>query len=138
MPLPGHTPIHPRWSQHHRPTASSTHTASCVITRASGGGSLDDGGVWHPPDTTVVYRGMCRITVNGDISRRIIGERLRHTGNYKVAVRWDADVKVGDIVTVTDAVDPMLKGRRMQVTDVDMGFQQWERVLAATEDFTHP
>lgn len=138
MPFAGHTPIHPRWSQHHRPTASATHTAACTITRTTGAGSLDGDDVWQPPTPTVVYTGACRITVSGDIARRIIGERVRHTGEYKVAIKWDGVIEVGDIITVTDAVDPMLVGRKMQVKDIDMGSQQWERVLIAVEDFTHP
>ncbi|MEU4410761.1 DUF6093 family protein [Streptosporangium sp. NPDC023963] len=139
-PLAGHGPIHPRWSEHHRRTAVGTLTGTCRITRGGGEGTVDDDNVWHPPASTVVYQGPCRITAPPGISNPVVGDQPTGIGDYKVAIRWDVvEILEGDIVEVLTAADPRLPGRLLQVTDTlgGGGTEQWERVLTATEDITH-
>ncbi|MFF3443644.1 DUF6093 family protein [Streptosporangium sp. NPDC002721] len=140
MPLVGHGPIPPRWSEHHRPTAVGTLTGTCRITRGGGDGHLDDDGVWHPPGTTVVYVGPCRITAPAGISNPVVGDQPTGMGDYQVAIRWDvAEILEHDIVEVLTAKDPQLPGRKFQVKDPlgGGGTEQWERVLTCTQDITH-
>ncbi|MEV8638098.1 DUF6093 family protein [Streptosporangium sp. NPDC051023] len=141
MPFAGHTPIHARWSEHHRPTATATQTGTCRITRpAAGGGTLDGAGVWHPPTSTEVYRGPCRIAPPGGISNPVVGDQRIGITDYQIAVRWDTpEIMEGDIVEVLAAADPLLPGRLLQVTDTvgGGGTQQWERVLTCSQDITH-
>lgn len=139
MPLVGHGPIHPRWSEHHRPTAVGTLTGTCRITRDGGEGSLDDDNVWHPASSTVVYRGPCRITAPSGISNPVVGDQQIGVGDYEVAIRWDtAEILEGDVVEVLDAADPQLPGRKLWVTGTlgGSGTEQWERVLTCSQDIT--
>ena len=60
-PFPGTRVVHPRWAEHHRPTAVGTLTATCRITT---GGTGD----WTPATgptggtPTTVYEGPCSLT----------------------------------------------------------------------------
>ncbi|MER7213211.1 DUF6093 family protein [Streptosporangium sp. NPDC000239] len=140
MPFVGHTPIHPLWSQHHRPTATATQTSTCLITRLAGEGTLDAAGVWHPPTSTEVYRGPCRIAPPGPVSNPVVGDQRVGLTDYQVMVRWDTpEILEGDIVEVLTAADPLLPGRLLQVTDTVGGgaSQQWERVLTCSQDITN-
>ncbi|MFN2636905.1 MAG: DUF6093 family protein [Gemmatimonadaceae bacterium] len=139
-PLAGHGPIHARWSEHHRGTAVGTLTGTCRITRADGPGTLDDDGVWHPPATTIIYTGPCRITQPSGISNPVIGDQPTGIGDYKVAIRWNAaEILEHDIVTILTAADPQLPGRIFEVTDPlgGGGSEQWERVLTCSQDITN-
>ena len=136
MPLPGSRPVHPRWSQHHRPTATCTMTATCTITRESGDGTTDpDTGTWTPDAPTTIYTGPCRVTpATADERLLVVGERAITSRRYAVAVRYDtAEVKIGDVITITTAVDAGLVGMGLRVLDVMYASEQWERVLSAEE-----
>jgi hypothetical protein len=139
VPLAGHTPIHGRWSEHHRPTATGTQTGRCTITRPGDGeGTLDDEEVWHPAETSVVYRGPCRVTPQSADSRYVVsGDQRVTTRGYEVAIEWDAqEVREYDNIRITAAQDPRLAGVDLRVTDVRMASEQWERVLIAEQDLT--
>lgn len=139
-PLAGHGPIPARWSEHHRPVATATQTGTCTVTRGGGEGTLDDDGVWHPPTSTEVYRGPCRITPPSPVANLVVGDQRIGTTDYKVAIRWDAaEILEGDVVEVLTAEDPHLPGQLLQVTDTagGGGTQQWERVLTCSQDITN-
>lgn len=139
MPLAGHKPMHGRWSEHHRPVATGTQTATCTITRPTdGGGTLDDARVWHPAETSTVYRGPCRVTPQSADSRYVVsGDQRVTTRGYEVAIEWDAaEVLEGDNIRIDTARDPRLTGMDLRVTDVRMASEQWERILIAEQDLT--
>lgn len=137
MPLGGTGIFHPRWSQHHRPSATTTLTSTCRITRASGDGATDpDTGDWDPAGTTVVYTGRCRI-VSPPFSHEQVdngGEAQVTSRRYGVTVEWDApEPRVGDVVELLEAADPLLAGREFRIVDVVFSSEQWQRNLACEE-----
>ncbi|GHE47336.1 hypothetical protein GCM10017673_56480 [Streptosporangium violaceochromogenes] len=143
MPFPDHTPVHPRFSDHHRPTVTAWQTGTCRITRATGGGTVDAGNVWQPAPVETVYAGPCRVTPPTPVSLRVVGgpggQRIG-VGDYQVAIRWDApEILEHDLVEVLTAADPQLPGRKLRVTDPigAGGTEQWERVLTASQDVTN-
>ncbi|MET9339273.1 DUF6093 family protein [Nonomuraea sp. NPDC003804] len=138
MPLAGHGPVPARWSEHHRPVASGTHTATCAIRRQTGEGGIDDDGVWHPPTFTVVYTGPCRIIPQPTDARIVVsGEQQVSLRSYDVAIEWDAaNVFEGDHLTVTSGQDPRIAGLELLVTDVRLSGETWERVLACQANLT--
>ena len=136
MPLSGSRPVHPRWSQYHRPTATGTMSATCTITRESEAGTTDpDTGEWTPGNPTTIYTGPCRATpATADERLLVVGERAITSRRYSVAVQYDtADIEVGDVITITTAVDAGLVGMGLRVLDVMYASEQWERVLSAEE-----
>jgi hypothetical protein len=135
MPLPNSRVVLPRWSQHHRPTASGTMTGACRITRITGEGTTGPDGTWTPPDETTVYTGPCRVVAATNDGQYLTGEQTQLTRrDYDVAVEWDAAVvAIGDTVTVTSARDPRLTGMQFRVQDVRHGTEQWQRNLLCEE-----
>jgi hypothetical protein len=140
VPLPGSRVIHPRWSEHHRPTSTAAFTAECVITRATGAGTTDADGVWTPsPDgDPPVYAGGCRaVPLSTDQGRfRVSGETQATPRRYYISVEYDAaTVLVGDIVTFTASQDTGMvePGLKVRVTDIRYGSEQWQRDLLAEE-----
>lgn len=134
-PLAGHTPIHPRWSEHHRPVATGTQTGTCTITRETAPGHVDDDGVWQPPTRNDIYAGPCRVTPQPAEARVVVsGEERNLFRGYEVAIEWDsADVREGDQVTIVTVKDPRLAGVDLKVMDVRMASEQWERVLTCEQ-----
>jgi hypothetical protein len=141
MPLPRHTPIHPRFSEHNRPTATGTQTGHVTITRSgTGSGALNPDGSYTPPAASVIYSGPCRIAPRPASERvAVVGDQRVTIREYALAIEWDAaEVHVDDIATVDDATDPGLVGKRLRVSDVKYATEQWERILMAVEDLTRP
>lgn len=141
MPLAGHTPIHGRWSEHHRPVASGTQTATCAITRPAGGeGTVDDGGVWHPPAATTVYTGPCRVSprsARSGVIWHVAGDQKVAEYDYIVAIEWDAaNVIENDAITFTASVDVLLVRKQFLVAGVSYASEQWERILLCRENLT--
>lgn len=137
MPLAGHTPVPRRWSEHHRPVSKGLQTARCTITRTTSTGSLGEDNVWHPPEPTIVYRGPCRVGSADAASPQTVGDQAVSDTTHTVAIEWDAaEVLEGDIVTINSAVDLGLVGKQLRVTNVRYGSEQWERVLACSDDIT--
>lgn len=138
-PLAGSAPVHGRWSEHHRPVASGTHTGRCSITRTDGEGSLDGDGVWHPPATIAVYTGPCRITAPRPSSILVVGEQQTAVADYEIAIEWDAaETLEHDLVTITAAPDPAIVGKQLIVTDIQHATERFERVLKAQINLTEP
>lgn len=140
-PLAGHTPIHPRWSEHNRPVASGTHTGTCAITRpGTGPGTTDPDGTWHPPAATAVYAGPCRVasrSARSGVVWHVSGEEKVAEYDYVVAIEWDADeVLEHDVVTFNTATDPHLPGKQFQVVGIINASQLWERILLCTANLT--
>lgn len=135
MPLPGTRVIPAGWSAHHRPAATDTMTASCVITRPAGTGTSSPDGTWTPGLATAVYSGPCRVqALDTDERLRARGETQETQRRYLVAVRYDAaDLALGDLVAVTSAVDPHLAGKKLRVIDLRYGSEQWQRDLICGE-----
>lgn len=139
MPLPGTRVIHPRWSEHHRPTATSAMTAACEITRAATTGqpaTTAADGTWTPPSArTTVYTGPCRVVPETSDEQRLTTEERQVTRRrYAVMVTWDSgEFHIGDQVKVTEAADPQLAGKAFRVVDVTYGSEQWQRNLLAEE-----
>ena len=143
-PLPGHHVIPPSWSEHHRPTAESSMTSTCVIRQrppATG---------WNPQDGTtggedgpVVYDGPCRVQAQATQAREAeaAGQDVSAV-LYLVALPADAATihagrSAGDIVEVTaNPDDPNLVGRRLAVIDVGHGSVLWQRNLTCRDDLT--
>lgn len=124
--------VHPRWSERHRPVATSTLTAECEVTRRGGAGTTDTVGVFTPPAATVVYTGPCRVLALTSRSARpvVVGEAQETRHRYQVSLLWDAaQVEIGDLVAVTGSVDPGLVGKPLRVTDIQYGSEQWQRDL---------
>ncbi|MEU8199287.1 DUF6093 family protein [Microbispora amethystogenes] len=138
MPLPGTRVIHPQFSEHHRPTATSGMCATCHITRAGGEGTTGPDGTFTPGVPLTVYTGAARVSPRPTDQRRAVsGDRRVVLREYIVAVRWDtAEVRVDDLVTVDEADDPRLPGIGLRVIDVQMGDQEWERILVCEENLT--
>jgi len=114
-------------------------TATCSITRAGAGeGTIDEDGVWHPPESSTIYTGACRVTPQPADARYVVsGDQRVTVRGYEVAVEWDvAEVREGDTVTVLTAADPRLASMQLRVIDVRMASEQWERVLVALQDLT--
>ncbi|MGI5423063.1 DUF6093 family protein [Actinomadura luteofluorescens] len=137
MPLgsPAAGPIHPRWSEHHRPTATGLMTAACTISGAGGDGSTDANGDWTPGTGDPIYDGPCRLqalTTNERVE--VAGETQTTVRRYLIAIEHDAArVEVGATVTITAAVDAEAVGMTLRVVDVRYGSEQWERDLIAEE-----
>lgn len=101
--------------------AQRQHTATCTITRAGAGEPVrnEETGQLEPPASTPVYTGPCLIVAEG-------GDRVQEFGEGPVALRSYAcsiadstvDVRVEDVVTITDSRDPRLVGAQMRVLDV--------------------
>jgi hypothetical protein len=142
MPLPGSRVIHPRWSEHHLPTATAAFTGRCVITRASGTGSTGEDGTWTPsPDSDPpVYSGRCRaVGLGTDQGRfRVSGDAQETPRRYAVSIEYNtARILIGDTITFTEAQDDEedagLVGLQFRVVDVAYGTEQWQRDLLAEE-----
>jgi len=135
MPLPGTRVIPPGWSDHHRPTATATMTATCTITRPSGPGATDGNGDYTPATPDTIYTGLCRVTPRTTDERLLLaGENQVTARRYAVAITHDApEILVGDSVNVTTAVDPGLVGLSLRVLDVRYASEQWQRDLYTEE-----
>jgi len=60
-----------------------------------------------------------------------------YTITHTVAIEYAAaEVLDGDIVTITEAADAGLVGKQLRVINGRYGSEQWERVLACTDDVT--
>ncbi|MGI5155821.1 DUF6093 family protein [Microbispora sp. CA-102843] len=138
MPLPGTRVIHPKFSEHHRPVATGSQNATCHITRAGGGGTTGPDGTWTPDTPLTVYTGPARVSPRPTDQRRVVsGDRRVVLREYVVAIRWDAEqIQVDDVVVMDTADDPRLPGIGLRVVDVQMGDQEWERILVCEENIS--
>jgi len=138
MPRPGSHVIHPDWEQRHRPTATATMTAQCVIDREDPDGTpvFDPiAGVTTRPRITV-YTGPCRVQRRSVAeSERQSGDQEVTTADYLVVIEHDAeDVQVADRVTIGASSDPTLTGHALTVASVMRGSLRFERDLTCVDD----
>jgi hypothetical protein len=135
MPLAGSRVSHPRWSEHHRPTATSAMTADCVFTRRAGEGATGPDGTYTPPEPAEIYAGPCRVVEQRTAERiAIVGAARETHRRYLVAIRHDApEIHVGDVGEITRSADAGLVGKRVRVVDVQFGNEQWQRDLYCDE-----
>lgn len=136
MPIPGTGIFHPRWSAHHRPTATTAMTATCVIRRHTSDGTTGSDGTWTPDDPATIYTGPCRVTSPPFARERVVpaGEAQQTERRYGVFVEWDADeFQVNDEVEILTARDPLLAGKIFRVVDIAYTSEQWQRNLACEE-----
>jgi hypothetical protein len=100
---------------------------------------VDDDGVWHPPVTTAVYTGPCRITAPAPSRTIVVGEQQAAVADYEVAIEWDAaEILEDDLITMTEAPDPEIVGKQLIVTDVRHATERFERVLKAQINLSEP
>lgn len=135
MPLAGSQVFHPRWSEHHRPTATASMDAECIITRASGTGTTSENGTYTPATRTTIYTGVCRVVAIIRPARvEVAGEAQETHRHYQVGVRYDCpDLLVDDLVQITVAADAALTGKQLRVIDVTYGSEQWQRNVLCDE-----
>jgi hypothetical protein len=135
MPLAGSRVFHPRWSEHHRPTATASMDAECIVTRQTSTGTTGADGTWTPGTTTPIYTGVCRIVpITRPARIAVVGEAQETHRHFQVAVRYDVpEILIDDLVDVTVAVDPLLVGKKLRVLEVTYGSEQWQRNLLCDE-----
>lgn len=133
MPLPTTRVIPDGWSEHHRPTATSTMTGRCIIRRTSGEGTTGPDGTWTPAAHVDVYVGPCRLQALSTERLEVAGETQDTVRRYLVGVEHDADPRIGDEVEITDAKDAQAIGMTLRVVDVRYGTEQWQRDMVAEE-----
>lgn len=132
MPIPGSSPIHPRFVEHHRPVATGTMTADVVITRPGAGAGTFDPVTRKttPPAATTTYTGPARVQTMLRVNQPVeFGGQQVSLHRYQVSIEWSGVVRVDDAVTVTAASDPALVGRRLRVIDVIVSSLEWQRDL---------
>lgn len=127
--------VHGGWSQHHRPTATGTMTAECVITHRTGDGSTGAGGDWAPNPPVTLYDGACRVLAVTTHERvLIVGEEQDTRRRYLVSIEYDAaEMPIGALVKITKSKDAHLVGKSLRIADVEHGSEQWQRDLTCLE-----
>jgi len=137
MPLAGvgSNIFHPAWSAFHRPAATASMTAECIITRQISPGTTATDGTWTPGTTTTIYTGVCRVVALPTNERiRVAGEAQETHRRYQVGVRYDCTtLLIDDLVDITVAVDAGLVAKKLRVTDIAYGSEQWQRNLVCDE-----
>jgi hypothetical protein len=136
MPFSGTYVIPPKWSEHHRPTATRAMTAMCTITRATGQGTVDAAGWFDPAEAETVHTGPCRVVprATDEGRHRTSGERTITPRRYEIGIEYDAPtILLGDQVTITASQDAGLVGLTARVMDVSFSSEQWVRMLFAQE-----
>lgn len=136
-PFPSSTVIHPKWSEHHQPTAQGGMTGACVITTpGTGEPTFDDvTGYTTPAAPTTVYSGVCR--VQGDFRPTAVVATDQETANRRYLVAIPAAVTGVEeqmTVTVTAAPHaPQLAGRTLTIQAVEVATEQFELDLICIE-----
>lgn len=137
MPLAGvgALVIDPRWNDFHRPTATASMDAACIITRPTGTGTTDDDGTYTPSQGTTIYTGVCRVvTMVRTDAVQVAGEAQETHRRLQVGIRYDApEIRIGDLVDITMTADPQLLGRKLRVLEIAYGSEQWQRNLICDE-----
>lgn len=136
-PMPATRVVSAGWEAHHRPVAEQAMTAVCDITRpGTGPGVFDpETGTTTGPDPVTVASGVpCRVQEQDQPRDADAAGQQVAARRYLVAVPYpNADVRVGDTVTVTAASDPSLAGRGLPVVDVQRGSLLFERDLECVD-----
>lgn len=133
MPLPSTKLIPDGWDDHHRPVATATMTATCVVGPSVPGGELDPVTMQYG-DATIdaLYTGRCRLQqLRGEGQVSVSGGQSVTSLTYLVSIEYDADpaIEVEHVVHITDSVDLALIGRKLRIREVRYGSNQWQRDL---------
>lgn len=139
--LPNGQALHPRWEQHHRPTADGFHAATVVIRRHASEGTFDpDTGQTTWPEPTTVWTGLARVQRMSQMEiTRSIGDRQVVIRGATVSIPADAaEVRIADEVQVqsyrdTDSGDPHLIDRPLWVHDIRPGSLLFQRDLVVLD-----
>lgn len=134
MPLIGAQIFHPRWNDHHRPTATASMDAACIITRPAGTGTTGTDGTFTPDPGTAIYTGVCRVVPLAQEQIALVGETQETHRRYQVGIRYDApEILLGDLVDITMSGDAGLVAKKLRVTDVAYASEQWQRDMICDE-----
>jgi hypothetical protein len=136
MPLTGSSVFHPRWNDYHRPTATASMDAECIITRPTSTGTTAPNGTYTPGSRTTIYTGVCRIVAPPLINEgiRLAGEAQETHRHYQVGVRYDCpELAIDDLIEVTVAADTGLIGKQFRIVDITYGSEQWQRNVLCDE-----
>lgn len=138
MPRPGTQVIPAGWSEHHRPVAENVQTDGCQLLRPSSAATFDESsGKSVYPGPALLWSGPIRIQ---RLPRR--GGAGDQTGDRSVTVQLyqcsipiaAPEVQINDQIKLTAAYqDPTMAGKTLQVTEVFLGSQLWERDMFAIE-----
>lgn len=135
MPLPGTKVIHPRWSEHHEPTAAGVLTSECEFYRESGEGTSMPDGSWQPSAPLTIYTGPCRVVrLTSEEDHPVQGEKRLTTRRYSVQVLISSpEILTGDSLLITASNDPVMTGRRFRVEGMILGSEVWSRDMVVIE-----
>lgn len=108
-----------------RAQAGTLMRETATVTRSSGDYALDlDTGIATTTDT-VIYEGPCRVRVPTTADRtnlRVVGDEQLSASRVIIEVPHDTfGIRVDDVVTIPDAEDTDVAGRRYRVTAVPAG-----------------
>lgn len=138
---PGSKPIHPRFTEAHRPAAEAEHTAACTIRHPGGTEGALNATTGRKTVTPhpAHYTGPCSATYLTDQAVPQGGEETLPTMQVEVAIAVDAapDLAVDDVLVVTDVGphgDPSLAGVSLIVDAIARDSIALETVLRCREN----
>lgn len=131
-PIPGHGVFHPKWAEHHRPTAESTMTEPAVFRRLHDGPApypMPEG--WDPSE--VIWRTKVRVQALSKTARDPIpAEQPVTVHDYLVtAPVGGPNLRTGEHGDVVEVL-----GRTLRIVDAVTGSQVWELDLTCTDNQT--
>lgn len=144
MPFAGTKVIPPGWSDHHRPVAAGTMTATCNLRLpgvTSGSFNSTSGTQGGTPNTPYLTGAKCRLqaqSIGEKGVEHLVADQQVTTMLYLVAIDWSTggavEPAVGHLVDVVTAEDATMVGRTLTVKAVVRGSLVWERDLICTDD----
>lgn len=136
-PLPGYKIFPPRWAEHHRPVATATMTAPCVIKRINNGPPpypLPDGWTNEDPIHTTV----CRVQELNKESGGVAADQPTTERQYLVPLPLTnpdgvplPDLRSGEQGDIIHVI-----GRQLRITQIMFGSQEWERDVICVDNQT--
>lgn len=137
-PLPGWRVIPEGWDVHHRPTANATMTAEIAFYHRGAPEPWPLPGGWT--GEPAFYTTECRVQQLNREGTAVAAEQPTNLHDYLVTVPISSPEILpgegGDYGIVTQASDPLLVGRRLDVRDIQHGSLMWERDLVCTDNLT--
>lgn len=119
------------------PVANATMTVRCLIHGPDLKGVRDRVTNITPPPTPgpLKFSGAARVQrLNREQEQANAGQQVT-IADYLIAIQFDANgIQPDDIVTIAQASDTDLTGRRLTVTGVMKGSLRWQRDLLAIDN----